>query len=430
MTYVKLDTDAERYLLFIIGVVIMILCVIGNSLVIVVVYQKRSMRTVTNLLLVNLSLSQLLFGLLVVPITLLKMIRSNVVNLGNLCITYSFIYFFTSFANSFILISVALERFWMIWFTRRKQLDRCVAYTLGLTAWIFSAVASCVILQLNPRPEIFQEMGNLSTNNLPPITAYLEDISNKSPEITTHMCNVLVLLGNFVHVYAAMQWLFPLLLIGILYSLVGVKLSQMNLDHVPTLQLQQSKNMRLTIDSKNREQTLTLSLNNICCNASSSITTHLSDSLPGQTDKCQSWYPSSANLSTTASAQTQLTLKMRFRIENRKKKTIMMLATVVVLFLISWGPLHIYSICSEIRAFANERLRIYLTMLAISNIWYNPLVYCWFSKQYRKHCKRIIVSLSPTHILSRLGKFHRRKRKDKIKIRSGRFRLYRAHSED
>ncbi|KAL3316613.1 hypothetical protein Ciccas_004745 [Cichlidogyrus casuarinus] len=426
MTYVKLDTDAERYLLFLVGLVIMILCVIGNSLVIVVVYQKRSMRTVTNLLLVNLSLSQLLFGILVVPITLLKLIRSNFVNLGNLCITYSFIYFFTSFANSFILISVALERFWVIWFTRRKQLDRYIAYSLGLTAWIFSAIASCVILQLNPKTEESQELHNLSNNTLPPIEEFMKDLSNKIHENTIHTCNVLVLLGNFVKVYAAMQWLFPLLMIGILYSLVGLRLSRMNLDHVPNLQLQQAKGMRLTIDSKNREETLTILRSNICCSPSSSITTHLSDS---QRVQPESWYQSSANLS-TPSAQTQLALKMRFKIENKKKKTIMMLATVVVLFLISWGPLHIYSICSEARAFANERLRIYLTMLAISNIWYNPLVYCWFSKQYRKHCKRILISLSPNHILTRLGRLHLKKRNNNIQLRSGPFRLYHAQSDD
>lgn len=53
---------------------IFLLAVIGNSLVIMTLVQNKRMRTVTNLFLLNLAISDLLLGIFCMPITLLGML--------------------------------------------------------------------------------------------------------------------------------------------------------------------------------------------------------------------------------------------------------------------------------------------------------------------------------------------------------------------
>lgn len=58
------------YLLICIYIIIFLLAVIGNILVIVTLVQNKRMRTVTNIFLLSLSVSDLLFAILCMPFTL------------------------------------------------------------------------------------------------------------------------------------------------------------------------------------------------------------------------------------------------------------------------------------------------------------------------------------------------------------------------
>lgn len=72
-------------------VTIFTLSVVGNSLVIVTLIQNRRMRTVTNICLLNLSLSDLLLALFCMPFTLVPIYMKNFVFGSFMCVMVRYI---------------------------------------------------------------------------------------------------------------------------------------------------------------------------------------------------------------------------------------------------------------------------------------------------------------------------------------------------
>ncbi|KAL1509298.1 hypothetical protein ABEB36_004060 [Hypothenemus hampei] len=64
------ETDEMGKLQISLFVLLFLLAVIGNTLIILTLAQNRRMRTVTNLFLLNLAVSDLMLGVLVMPVTL------------------------------------------------------------------------------------------------------------------------------------------------------------------------------------------------------------------------------------------------------------------------------------------------------------------------------------------------------------------------
>lgn len=64
---------------------ILLLAVIGNSLVILTLVQNRRMRTITNVFLLNLAISDILLGVLCMPITLVGALLKNFVFGETMC---------------------------------------------------------------------------------------------------------------------------------------------------------------------------------------------------------------------------------------------------------------------------------------------------------------------------------------------------------
>ena len=67
-------------------IVILILAVVGNTLVIVTLAQNKRMRTVTNVFLLNLSISDLLLAIFCMPFTLIPSVMRNFVFGKTVCI--------------------------------------------------------------------------------------------------------------------------------------------------------------------------------------------------------------------------------------------------------------------------------------------------------------------------------------------------------
>ncbi|CAN8012783.1 unnamed protein product, partial [Ixodes pacificus] len=65
--------------------IIFVCAVVGNSLVILTLVQKRRMRTVTNVFLLNLAVSDLLLGVFCMPVTLVGSVLRNFVLGGFMC---------------------------------------------------------------------------------------------------------------------------------------------------------------------------------------------------------------------------------------------------------------------------------------------------------------------------------------------------------
>lgn len=93
---------------------IFVSAVLGNTLVIVTLVQKRRMRTVTNVFLLNLAVSDLLLGVFCIPVTLVGSVLRNFVLGAAMCKIIPYIQAVSVSVSSWTLVSISLERFFAI----------------------------------------------------------------------------------------------------------------------------------------------------------------------------------------------------------------------------------------------------------------------------------------------------------------------------
>ncbi|XP_045206566.1 cholecystokinin receptor-like [Mercenaria mercenaria] len=93
---------------------IFILAVVGNSLVILTLVQNKRMRTVTNVFLLNLAISDLLLAVFCMPFTLVPIMIRNFIFGPFMCITIRYAQGVSVGASCFTLVAISLERYFAI----------------------------------------------------------------------------------------------------------------------------------------------------------------------------------------------------------------------------------------------------------------------------------------------------------------------------
>ncbi|ELT89517.1 hypothetical protein CAPTEDRAFT_108837 [Capitella teleta] len=93
---------------------IFILSLVGNILVIMTLVQNKKMRTVTNVFLLNLSVSDLLLTVFCMPFTLVPTLLRNFIFGQEMCILIRYIQAVTVAVSVFTLVSISLERYFAI----------------------------------------------------------------------------------------------------------------------------------------------------------------------------------------------------------------------------------------------------------------------------------------------------------------------------
>lgn len=87
--YIRFDASGEiRIPLY---VIIFLLSVVGNTLVIFTLLQNRRMRTITNVFLLNLSISDVLLAVFCMPFTLIPLLLRNFVFGEFMCVAIRYI---------------------------------------------------------------------------------------------------------------------------------------------------------------------------------------------------------------------------------------------------------------------------------------------------------------------------------------------------
>ena len=89
--YSKEPFDASGEIRIPLYVVIFLLSVVGNILVILTLIQNRRMRTVTNVFLLNLSVSDLLLAVFCMPFTLIPLLQRNFVFGEFMCVAIRYL---------------------------------------------------------------------------------------------------------------------------------------------------------------------------------------------------------------------------------------------------------------------------------------------------------------------------------------------------
>ncbi|XP_062410766.1 neuropeptide FF receptor 1 like 1 [Sardina pilchardus] len=196
-------------------VVVLLLCVGGNGLVCLVVLRNRNMRSVTNLFILNLAISDLLVGIFCVPTTLIdSLISGEHLDGQTTCTLSNLVQGMSVCASVFTLVAIAVDRFTGIMFPFRQRTRPVTALLVILFIWLLAfavIVPSAAMLRVEPYGDAYVTQGERTYPLLVCYEAW------PRPELR-RVYTTLV----FVHVYLA-----PLLLIGLMYGCIAAKTRHM-----------------------------------------------------------------------------------------------------------------------------------------------------------------------------------------------------------
>ncbi|XP_053725972.1 neuropeptide FF receptor 1 like 2 [Synchiropus splendidus] len=192
---------------------IFLLCMVGNMLVCLIMLENRRMRTVTNLFILNLAVSDLLVGIFCIPTTLVDGLITGWPFSSMVCKMSGFIQGVSVSASVFTLVAIAVERFRCIVFPLKPKPSISVAKASILLIWILAIVIMCPAASALTVEEVpFHRLLLKDRNQTFPLYTCYEDFSK--PAMRRVYTAVL-----FANIYMV-----PLTLITVMYGSIGVKL--------------------------------------------------------------------------------------------------------------------------------------------------------------------------------------------------------------
>ncbi|XP_077354518.1 neuropeptide FF receptor 2-like [Festucalex cinctus] len=186
---------------------------LGNGVVCFMVLRRRSMRTVTNLFILNLAVSDLLVGIFCMPTTLVD----NIITgwpFGNLvCKLSGMVQGISVSASVFTLVAIAVDRFRCIVHPFKQKLTIATSKLIIAVIWVLAASISCpsgVMLHVAQEPSVRIVLRRRHDSR----PFYWCRENWPSPDMRKVYTTVL-----FVNIYLA-----PLALIVIMYARIGLAL--------------------------------------------------------------------------------------------------------------------------------------------------------------------------------------------------------------
>ncbi|XP_035665403.1 neuropeptide FF receptor 2-like [Branchiostoma floridae] len=133
--------DTPVTIVFIISyLIIFLMCIVGNVGVCTVLVKNPKMRTVTNLFILNLAISDLLVAVFCMPFTLVdNLLHGN--PFGDvICKLQPLVQGISVGASIFSLTAIAVDRFQVIINPRKPKMSRCRSVQIITAIWVFSAL--------------------------------------------------------------------------------------------------------------------------------------------------------------------------------------------------------------------------------------------------------------------------------------------------
>nr|XP_020830845.1 LOW QUALITY PROTEIN: neuropeptide FF receptor 1 [Phascolarctos cinereus] len=193
-------------------VLIFLMCLVGNSLVCFIVVKSRQMRTVTNMFLLNLAVSDLLVGVFCMPTTLVDNLITGWPFDNITCKISGLVQGMSVSASIFTLVAIAVERFRCIVHPFRQKLTLRKALVTITIIWVLALIIMCPsAITLTVTQEEHHFMVD-AQNRLYPLFSCWE----AWPEKGMRKIYTTVL---FSHIYVA-----PLALLVIMYTRIAFKL--------------------------------------------------------------------------------------------------------------------------------------------------------------------------------------------------------------
>uniref|UniRef100_A0A8C1QN31 Neuropeptide FF receptor 1 n=1 Tax=Cyprinus carpio TaxID=7962 RepID=A0A8C1QN31_CYPCA len=193
---------------------IFLLCMVGNGLVCLIVLENRRMRTVTNLFILNLAVSDLLVGVFCIPTTLVDNLITGWPFTNTVCKMSGLVQGMSVSASVFTLVAIAVDRFRCIVYPFQPKLTLLVAKVTIVMIWGLAVVIMCpsAVTLTVKRVEHHYMVHDEDYNRTYPLFSCFENWA--SPQMRKVYTTVL-----FAHIY-----LIPLTLITLMYGRIGIKL--------------------------------------------------------------------------------------------------------------------------------------------------------------------------------------------------------------
>ncbi|XP_030213509.1 neuropeptide FF receptor 1 like 2 [Gadus morhua] len=193
---------------------IFLLCMVGNILVCLIVLGNRRMRTVTNLFILNLAVSDLLVGIFCIPTTLVDNLITGWPFTNIVCKLSGFVQGMSVSASVFTLVAIAVERFRCIVYPLQPKLTLFIAKATIWLIWVLAVAITCpAVLALTVDKVGYHFLVYNDNLNLTyPLYMCYENFAN--PLMKKAYTAVL-----FTHIYMV-----PLAFITVMYGCIGVKL--------------------------------------------------------------------------------------------------------------------------------------------------------------------------------------------------------------
>uniref|UniRef100_A0A8K9WYR2 Neuropeptide FF receptor 1 n=1 Tax=Oncorhynchus mykiss TaxID=8022 RepID=A0A8K9WYR2_ONCMY len=214
ITYVDLYLhEPSVAVVFIVSyLLIFLVCMVGNGVVCFIVLRSKNMRTVTNLFILNLAISDLLVGIFCMPTTLVDNIITGWPFGSLVCKLSGMVQGISVSASVFTLVAIAVDRFRCIIYPFKQKLTISTSTLIIVIIWVLAISIMCpsgVMLQ-----RVLILLGD-GYNNTRPIYWCRENWPNQ--EMRKIYTTVL-----FANIYLA-----PLSLIVIMYVRIGFTLFTM-----------------------------------------------------------------------------------------------------------------------------------------------------------------------------------------------------------
>ncbi|XP_076467575.1 cholecystokinin receptor type A-like [Babylonia areolata] len=121
---------------------IFLLAVVGNLLVLITLFQNKRMRTVTNVFLLNLALSDLLLAVFCMPFTLVPVLLRNFIFGAAMCVLIRYLQAVSVGASCFTLVAISLERYFAICRPLHSRTWQTLshAYRCLVVCWLLAAL--------------------------------------------------------------------------------------------------------------------------------------------------------------------------------------------------------------------------------------------------------------------------------------------------
>ncbi|KAM3590412.1 uncharacterized protein V6R79_009181 [Siganus canaliculatus] len=333
--------------------IIFLLSVLGNSLIIAVLVRNRRMRTVTNLFLLSLSVSDLMVALVCIPFTLIPNLMRDFIFGTGICKLVMYFMGVSVSVSTFNLVAISLERYSAICnpLTSRTWQTKSHAAKVITATWVAS-----FILML-PYP---------ISSTLKPFT--------RLDNSTGHMCR-LVWPNDIIQ----QSWYVSLLLL--LFLIPGIVM--MTAYGLISLELYRGIKFELSNRKSSRERQP----------STGSIKPGDSDGCYLQPSKKRSITgnqtigggggggnnrPTLARVCSTSSTANLMA----------KKRVIRMLLVIVFLFFLCWTPVFVVNAWQAFDRRSAYRLTgapiSFIHLLSYTSACVNPIIYCFMNKRFRQ----------------------------------------------